>query len=154
MHWYIVADKKVARIFVKVPENSQLKLLQSLTNPLGTARRRDLIKKQAGRGVKSTGHTSSINYSIPKRHDPDEDAITQFSRELARFLESEKLKRNFDSMSVIASPHLLGKVKAEMSPALKQYVTNWIKKDLQKYPSKKLSDFLIPAEKSEHIAFL
>ncbi len=154
MHWYVVANKKEARIFVKATEHSQLKLLQSLTNPLGNVKKRDLIKKPAGRGVKSIGHTGSINYSIPKRHDPHEDAITQFSRELARFLEGEKLKRSFDSISVIAAPHLLGKVKAEMSPALKKYVTNWIKKDLQKCPPHKLSHFLIPSGESEHIAFL
>lgn len=82
---------------------------------------------------------------MPKRHDPHEDAIIQFSRELARCMEGEKLKRRLDSMTLIAPPRLLGKVRAEMSSDLKRDVTNCIKKDLQKFLLNKLIHFLIPS---------
>jgi len=144
MHWYVVASQKEARIFVKLSGTTQLKLLQSLTNPLGALKRSALIKKQAGRGVKSVGQAGSINYSMPKRHDPHEDAISQFSRDLAHFFEAEKLKRSFDSMTVVAAPHFLGKIKSEMSQDLQHYVTHWIKKDLQKSPPHELIHFLSP----------
>ncbi len=63
MHWFVVASQKEARIFVRTPERQRLKLVQSLNNPLGTVKRRALVKKQAGRGVKSVGHLGSIHYS-------------------------------------------------------------------------------------------
>ena len=144
MHWYVVASQKEARIFVKTSERQQLKLLKVLTNPLGGIKRRDLIRKQAGRGVKSIGHLGSVHYSQPKRHDPHEEAVIQFSKEVAQFLQSEKLRKKFDSLTIVAEPHLLGKLRTEMKPNLQSVVIDWIKKDLQKTPKKELIDFLLP----------
>ncbi len=144
MHWFVVASQKEARIFIKTLERKRLKLLNSLVNPLGTEKRRALIRKQAGHGVKSVGHLGSVSYSLPKRHDPHEDALDQFARKLAQFLESEKLKKNFESLTIVAAPHLLGKIKAEMRADLRASVTKWIKKDLQKTPQKALVGFLLP----------
>lgn len=144
MHWYIVASQKEVRVYVKTSERPQLKLLKTLTNPLGGIKRRDLIRKQAGQGVKSIGHVGSVYYSEPKRHDPHEEGVIQFAKEIAKFLEKEKLKNNFDSLSIVAEPNLLGKMRAEMSANLKGVVTQWIKKDLQKTPINKLIDLLIP----------
>ena len=144
MHWYAVASQKEVRIFVKTSERPQLKLLKVLTNPLGGEKRRALIKKQAGRGVKSIGHLGSVHYSQPKRHDPHEEAVIQFSKEVAQFLQSEKLRKNFDSLTIVAEPHFLGKLRTEMKPNLQSVVIDWIKKDLQKTPKKELIDFLLP----------
>lgn len=144
MHWFILASQKEARIFIKTSERKRLKLLKSLTNPLGTEKRRALVKKHAGRGVKSIGRIGSVSYSMPNRHDPHEQALIQFARELAQFLKSEKFKRNFESLTVVAEPHFLGKIKAEMRADLRKSVTKWIKKDLQKTPQKDLVGFLLP----------
>ncbi|OFZ28329.1 MAG: hypothetical protein A2622_04295 [Bdellovibrionales bacterium RIFCSPHIGHO2_01_FULL_40_29] len=146
MHWYVVASQKEVRIFVKTLKRQQLKIFKTLTNLLGGEKRRALIRKQAGQGVKSIGHIGSIHYSVPKRHDPHEDAVIQFAREITQFLEKEKLKKSFESLSIIAEPHLLGKIRTEMSDDLKTSVTHWIKKDLQKTPKNKLVGILLPKE--------
>ena len=67
-------------------------------------------QKEAGRGVKSFGRIGSVSYSEPKRHDPKEEATSQFARELSRYLESEMRKKSFDTLSVVAEPRLLGKI--------------------------------------------
>lgn len=144
MHWFIVASQKEVRIFIKTSDRKQIRLLRSLTNPLGTVKKRALIKKEAGRGVKSMGRVGSVSYSQPKRHDPHEEAVIQFARQISQFLESERLKKRFDSLTVVAEPHLLGKIRAELSAQLRSSVTDWIKKDLQKTPQKNLVDFLLP----------
>lgn len=153
MHWYIVASQKEVRVFVKSLEKPQLKLLETLTNPLGGEKRRALVKKQAGKGVKSIGHLGAIYYSEPKRHDPHEEAVIQFAKKIAQFLKKEKLNKNFDSLSIIAEPHLLGKMRAEMSADLKSSVTKWIKKDLQKTPINKLVEFLLPKKSTINSEF-
>lgn len=147
MHWYIVANQKEVRIFVKESERQQLKLLKILTNPLGREKRRALIRKQAGRGVRSVGHLGSVHYSEPKRRDPHEVAVIQFAREVAQFLEKEKLKKSFKSLTVVAEPHLLGKLRTEMIGSLKASVSSWITKDLQKTPRRELVKMLLPKEK-------
>ena len=144
MHWFVVASQKEARVFIKTSDRKQLRLLKSLTNPLGTVKRRDLIRKKAGRGVKSIGRVGSVSYSQPKRHDPHDEAVIQFAKEISQFLESERLNKNFESLTVVAEPHLLGKIRAVMGDYLNNSVTNWIKKDLQKTPKKELADFLLP----------
>ena len=144
MHWFIVASQKEARIFIKTLEREQLKLLKTLTNPLGSVKRRDLIKKEAGQGVKSVGHVGGAHYSQPKRHDPHEEAVVQFAKQVSKFLEGERLKKNFKSLAIVAEPNLLGKLRAEMATDLKNSVTDWIKKDLQKTPKKELVNFLLP----------
>lgn len=143
MHWYVVASQKEVRIFVKTIERQKLKLLKTLTNSLGREKKRFLIRKQAGRGVRSTGHLGSVHFSYPKRHDPHEEAVIQFTKEVVQFLNKEMLKRSFNSLSIIAEPHLLGKLKAEMKKNLKVAVTQWIGKDLQKTPKLRLNEMLV-----------
>lgn len=144
VHWFVVISQKETRIFIKTFDGKHLRVLKSLTNPLGEVKRRELIRKQAGRGVKSIGRVGSVSYSQPKRHDPHDEAIIQFAKAVCHFLKSEKLKKNFDSLTVVAEPYLLGKIKVEMSKHVLSSVTKWIKKDLQKLPQKKLADFLLP----------
>lgn len=144
MHWFVVASQKEARVFVKTSDRKQLRMLKSITNPLGLVKRRDLIRKQAGRGIKSIGQVGSVSYSEPKRHDPHDEAVVQFAREISRFLESEKLKKNFESLTVVAEPNLLGKIRNEMKDNLRKSVTTWINKNLQKTPQIDLAEFLLP----------
>ena len=144
VHWFVVASQREARVFIKTSDRRQFRLLKSLTNPLGTVKRRELIRKKAGRGVKSIGRIASVSYSEPRPHDPHDQANIQFAREISHFLETEKLKKKFESLTMVAEPHLLGKIRNEMKDELKGKVTSWIKKDLQKIPQTALAEFLLP----------
>ncbi len=42
-HWFVVASQKEARIFIKTSDRKKLRLLKTLTNPLGTVKKRNLI---------------------------------------------------------------------------------------------------------------
>ncbi|MBS1972611.1 MAG: host attachment protein [Bdellovibrionales bacterium] len=152
MHWFVVASQKEVRIFIKTSDRSKIELIKTVTNPLGTVKKRDLIRKEAGRGTKSLGgHLGSTHYTEGKRHDPHEEAEIQFAKEIAQFLETERLKNSFSSMTLVAEPHFLGKVKAEMGNKLQESVTDWIKKDLQKTPQSEIANFILP--KSEPSSF-
>jgi protein required for attachment to host cells len=149
--WFVVANQREAKIFVEIPQDGKLKILKTLTNPLGFEKKRGLIRKEAGRGVKSIGRASSVHYTERKRHDPHEEAVIQFAKELCQFLQSEKLKNSFESMAVVAEPHFIGIIKAEMKVSLKKSVTNWIKKDLLKMPQEKLNSILYsPTKDNPH----
>lgn len=149
MHWLVVASQKEARVFTQTTGGKQFKVLKTLTNPLGSEKKRALIRKEAGRGIKSIGRVGYISYSEQKRSDPHEMAVQQFAKKISQFLESEKHNKHFASLTVIAEPRLLGKIRAEMRADLKASVKRWIKKDLQKTPQKDLSGFFLPKIKSE-----
>lgn len=142
MHWIVVSNQKEAKIFVKTNERQRLKLLEVLVNPLSGEKRSALIRKQAGRGVKSIGRICSISYSEPKRHDPLEEASIQFAKQFADFLQKEKFKNRFSSVTIVAEPRFLGKLRSVMSSKLKASVVEWIRKDLQKTPKAMLADSL------------
>ncbi|MGE3757206.1 MAG: host attachment protein, partial [Pseudobdellovibrionaceae bacterium] len=131
-HWFIIASQKTVRILIEVQGSNKFKQIKVLDNPLGRERNRALIRKQAGRGIKSMGRVATVYYSQTKRHDPHEEAALQFSREIAKFLEVEKQKKSVGSLTIVAEPHFLGKIKNSLSPDVKKIVVGWIKKDLQK----------------------
>lgn len=143
MRWFIVASQKEARVFVHSSNRKKFTLINSIENELWTTKKRDLIKREAGRGVKSMGRVGTVRYSQLKRHDPREEATVQFARELIAFLEAERHKKSFDSLIVLAEPHLLGIIRAEMSVNLSKMVTDWIKRNLQKSPEREVNEFLL-----------
>jgi len=144
VHWFVVASQKEVRIFVKSVDGKKIKLVETLTNPLGLEKRKAFIRKQPGQGVRSVGNTGSIHYSEPKRSDPHEQATIQFAKAVCDYLKGEKLKKSFASLTVVAEPHLLGILRSEMDDAVENAVTNWIKKDLQNTPQIQLKKFLVP----------
>ncbi len=147
-HWFIVASQKTVTIFTEVSERNRLQQIKVFENPLGRERSRALIKKEAGHGTKSIGRTGSVYYTEVKRHDPHEDAAIQFAKEIAHFLKSEYTKKKFNSLTVVAEPRFLGKIRSAMEPVVQATVIDWIKKDLQKIPQKKLAHFLLPTNTS------
>ncbi len=146
MHWYIVASQKEVRIFKKGLDTEQVNLFKTLKNPLAGVTRRELLRKEAGHAVKSLGASGCVRYSQTKRHDPQESAINQFAQAIVNCLRHEQLKNHFNSLTVYAEPHLLGKLRSQMSSQLRRTVTSWIKKDLQKIPSKKLNEILLSSK--------
>jgi protein required for attachment to host cells len=150
-HWFAVASQKEVKIFIEVPEPKRIKLLKVFSNPLGHERNRTLIKKQAGRGVKSVGRMGSVHYSETKKHDPHEEAVLQFAREFTNFLKMERQQGNFSLLTVVAEPHFLGKIRSAMGEKEKKLVIQWIKKDLQKAPQLQLLKVLLPENKKHEV---
>ena len=145
-HWFVVASQKTVRIFAEVPHKNRLEQLIEFDNPLGRERNRALVRKQAGHGVKSVGR-GSVHYSEKKRHEPHEEAAQQFAKKIADFFESEFREKKFNSLTIVAEPNFLGKLRASMEPHIQKLVTEWIKKDLLKTAQKELVDFLLPLKK-------
>lgn len=146
-HWFLVASQKEARIFVDVSgRRKRLELLKTIPNPLGEVKRGLLFHKQAGRGIRNVGSRGTVHYLDSLRSDPKEEAIVQFAREIAKFLDLELRRKSYKTLTIIAEPHFLGKLKPEMGDSVTESVTNWLHKDLQKTPPRKLAEFLIVDE--------
>lgn len=141
-HWYIVASQKSVRVFTEVAAKPRIKLIQTVENPLAQEKKKDLVKKQAGKAVKSAGRFG-VSRHVEIKNDPREQSVLQFARQIAKFLDGEKKQKNFQSLTIVAEPHFLGRVKSELTPAVKKTVTDWIQKDLQKTSKKQLEDFLL-----------
>ncbi len=146
-HWFLVASQRSAKIFSEIPDLRKLGLVQLIENPLGHEKRTALIRKQAGRGVRSAGRGQSVHYSDAGNHDPQVDASQQFAKEVSRFLEAARQEKKFLTLTVVAEPHFLGMLRASMGSELNKVVVRWLNKDLQKTPQTRLSEYLLAKNK-------
>lgn len=152
-HWFVVASQKTVKIFTEVPSRNRLKEVKNFDNPLGRERVSGLAHKEAGRGVKSVG-LGVVRYSERKRRNPHEEAAIQFAREVSQFLASELQKKKYESLTVVAEPHFIGKLKAAMSPEVRTLVEEWKKKNLLKLSDKELSSIILPPSRMKSEASL
>lgn len=141
--WYLVADQKEFRIFAQTSERNKLKLMNTIKNPLGSEKRRALIRKEAGHIMKSFGR-GIAHYTQTKRHDPHEEAVNDFAKCIAGFVAKQDQQNKMYDLTIAAEPHLLGKIKSQLKGSkLKQLKLHWINKDLQKIPQQKLVEALV-----------
>lgn len=141
-HWFVVASQKTVKVFGEISNKNKLEQFKVLDNPLGRERIRELIRKLAGISTKSTG-VGSVRYTETKRHNPHEEAARQFAKTIAQFLNEEYRLKHFKTLTIVAEPHFLGKIRSAMDPKLKMSVIQWLKKDLQNTPKKTLNRFLL-----------
>ena len=153
-HWFVVASQKTVYIFSEAGTGGELRLVKELDNPLGRERNRALIRKEAGRGIKTSGRVGAVHYSERKRHDPHEEAAVQFAKKTVEFLESEERRGSFKSLTVAAEPRFLGKIKAAMRPETEKLVVEWLRKDLLKVPKADLARRLLSGGGSRAAAVL
>lgn len=139
---YIIAGQKQAKFFIYDVDQKGLRFIHLLDNPLGDVKRSELIRKEAGTGLRSTSRNSTARYAETKRHDPKEQVQIQFARSISEFMDKLTDRVKFDSITVVAEPHFLGKLRAEFSESLNKVITEWIAKDLQKASTAKLDKLL------------
>lgn len=65
---------------------------------------------------------------------PEEASALAFAKELANYLDKEYQYKNFQTLSIAAEPHFIGKIREVLKPQISKLVQHWIKKDLQKIP--------------------
>lgn len=82
---------------------------------------------------------------------PEEATSLSFAKELAYYLDIQNQLKNYDSLTISAEPHFLGKIREKMKPSVTKLVHNWIHKDLLKIPLKELESYL-PLQHSENIS--
>jgi protein required for attachment to host cells len=153
-YWFIVASQIDARVFTEVKEN-KFRLVKSFSNPLGRERNRVLRRKKPGMGMRSSGHSSSHRQTRVGKHDPHDEVATQFARKIINFLEQAFIKKDFRSLTIVAEPRFLGKLKSAMTPKIKKTVKNWVEKDLEKISAHDLPQIpKIKEVRSEPVAII
>lgn len=123
-HWYVVASQKQVNIFTQIKDEAKAK-----------------NKYQ----YKYKNKYYRNNLQLIKKFDnpiPEEASSVPFAKEVVNYLDKQQQTKNFTSLTVIAEPHFLGKIKAQMKPQLISAVADWIKKDLLKIPLGQLAEHL------------
>ena len=139
-HWYVVGNQLELNVYTESSQRGKLKLVKAFKNSLGKEKKSAMIRNTAGMGIVSGGRTGrgAHRYMQAQRTDPREEAALQFSREVGGYLDKMGKLKEYSSLTVVAEPKFLGKLRSSMAPATEKKVSTWLKKDLCKAPKSKL----------------
>ena len=126
----IVADGSRARILLAEHGNSPLTEVQDFVHPESRLREQDLITDLPGRGSDSGGpgkHTMGQENTARRRE--VDDFARELSGEIDRLLRKTRLHRIY----LVASPKLLGHLRAALSKQCVELIAGEIDKDLVRH---------------------
>jgi len=131
-HWILIADASGARAVSLLTPQTPLVLVREFSNPRGRQRTQELDSDVPGRVAKAGAHgTRSAMQPHTTTHD---EAAIQFARELAAMLRKELDNGAYDTLSLVAPPHFLGLLRAELDKAVQHTLQGTLDRDLVHIP--------------------
>ncbi len=130
MKWIIVASAREARILEESIGN-KLHQIKIIRNPLGREHNRAMTSDKPGMNRGKSFSKSGL-HAMAKENSPHEDALQVFAKKLVEDLHHDLEEKNVKSLTLIAEPHLLGKLRLLMGRKnINGLHLKWITKDLQ-----------------------
>ncbi|HEX2859238.1 MAG TPA: host attachment protein [Alphaproteobacteria bacterium] len=126
--WVLVADSYRARLFNLPPHNGLLEI-KDLFHSAARRQSHQLGTDKPGRSVESA---MPHRHAVEKRTSPQEREMLKFVKEIGGLLE-QKLPA-FDSLYVIAPPHLLGRLRQKLPKAVRAKISEEIAKGVLEEP--------------------
>lgn len=138
MKLVINTNTNTCRIYHYLKHPAQLSLIKEINHPENKLKNSDLTSDRQGHY--KAGKSARGAYS-PHREEKDIE-IDNFSREIAKELNQERVKNEYDELIVIALPHMNGLLFQHINKHVKDLVINTIEKDLVHLSEKDLLNFL------------
>lgn len=138
MKLVVNTNSNTCRIYYYDKNPAQLTLLKEISHPENKLKISDITTDRPGHYI--AGQSARGAYSPPM--DAKEVEIDNFSREIARELNKNRNKNDFDELIVIAAPHMNGLLFQHINKEVKNLVINKIEKDLLHLSDHELLDFL------------
>lgn len=139
--WVVVASAARARMIESAGPRTPLRELSDLVNPQERLHPRELKTDKPGRAVDSLG---GQRHAVQTAVEPKEQEAIRFAKQAIETLESGLQAGRFDALYLVAPPHFLGLLRAQMSPALARAVRGELVKDLTRERLSDLAEHLAP----------
>lgn len=133
--WVVVASAARARLFEVGGRHDPWTEVADLVNAEDRLARQAFTSDEPGRAVNSA---RGQHHTMEPTVDPKERAAGQFARELVGKLESGLYEKQFEGLVMVAPPHFLGLLRAQMGDALAGVVQREIGKDLTREEARSL----------------
>lgn len=138
MKLVVNANSNICRIYHYDKKSAQLALLKEISHPENKLKSGDMTSDKQGHY--KAGKSARGAYS--PHMEAKEIKIDVFSREIARELNQERIKKEYDELIVIAPPHMYGLLFQHINKHVKNLVINKIEKDLLHLSDLELLNFL------------
>ncbi|HEY0939166.1 MAG TPA: host attachment protein [Steroidobacter sp.] len=132
----VVADERQASFFDAVTPKSPLIERGSLLNERGGKRDIDLETDRPGRrfGGTSVSHGGSSiaghHHGVTGEKSTVQHELTLFAKEVARKIETDRARNEFDRLVLVAGPKMLGLLRQSLSPTTQAMLAGEISKDI------------------------
>ncbi|MDR3606635.1 MAG: host attachment protein [Oligoflexia bacterium] len=120
VRWYVVANRTDA-VFYGRGKDKKFHFIDRLTNKRGHLRETELVSDKPGTGFSSAGG-GTIHHGLDRRFEQHEQVAQRFARKIAFILDSAYRAENFRDLVLVAEPHFLGLLRAELSPPVRDAV--------------------------------
>ena len=121
--WIAVVNRSEARIFTEKP----FKRVGQLNNLLGRLKNREMTTNRPNLGRSNYGGPKGTHRTDGEKS-PHEDAAVMFAKRVSEYLRKAHAMNRFDTLTVVAEPKMLGRVKTEFHKTIKS-CTDWVAKD-------------------------
>jgi protein required for attachment to host cells len=139
--WLIVMGRKSAKVFSISEDESKVKWLKTLRNPLGGERNRVMQNDRPGssRGKYSKNVSP---HSLTGGKDPHEDVAIEFAKKVGDYVKQNNEEKVFSDLTIAAESHMLGLIKKAFKTEKIKVDVEWLKKDMEKLTSKKIEKIM------------
>jgi protein required for attachment to host cells len=134
--WVLIADGARARIVRLKNTNHETGVqMDDLVFETDHRRTGEIMSDRPGRSFASEGaRRSAMEY----RTEPEREQEARFAGTIVDDLDRRLRAHEFDRLSIVAEPRMLGTLRQKLSPALRQAVVAEVAKDLTKLPRHEL----------------
>jgi protein required for attachment to host cells len=137
--WVLIADGARARILQSNGPGHPLQAIERLVFAGDHAATHDLVTDRQGRSFSSHGPGRS---AIEPHSDPHRKLKTDFANTLANILAQELADRSYDRLVVVASPIMLGDLRAAFLDPVRKRIMGEVAQDLTKLPNSEVAQHL------------
>lgn len=138
MHWYVIVDRKKARIYDS--SSNQLTLLKVLSNPLAGLKEKDMRYDKPGSSFAK--FSKSPPHNLDSRKSQSENSVIEFSKQVSEYLIKNMKNVKSLEISIVADRKLIGRLKNYMEKKVDSEQIEWINKGLANIPESKWADIL------------
>src|SRR3954471_24075395 len=125
--WILVADACGARLFMTFDNGKSLNLLERFSHAQSRAMEAELVSDRSGSG-RSSSHSMPSTKQAHTTH--KELEAVGFAAVLNDYLLHAIQHHKFQSLILVAPPHFLGLLRAELDPTVAQLISTTVAKDL------------------------
>ncbi|MFW3615192.1 host attachment protein [Billgrantia antri] len=125
--WVMIADQSRARIFEMTESTGAMTEKETMVNPQGRLKDKDLGSDRPGRAFDTMG---AGRHAMGKHHTPKEQSVIRFAHLVAEYLDTELHKASFERLVISAPPHFMGLLKQELSESTLNSITLALDKGL------------------------
>lgn len=140
-NWFIVVNRKSAKIFEITDRPQALNYLRTIRNPLGAIKNKLMRVAKPGYSRGKFVRNKSP-HTLTHEKNPHEDAAIDFAKKLAHYLKSHKLHKDYLNLTIAAEPHMMGLVKKAIEHDHFNVNIRWLQKDLEKMTTDRLEGLL------------